>query len=95
MYHFHFRDKQNTSYPSFPSSERQADSHRQSLVRTVLELVKLVQTGLMLFRMFPSIPEEINGLLCDVTVDGVQRWVMEIGEPYYNLEVSHIYLRDT
>lgn len=27
-----------------------------------------------------------NGLLCDVTVDGIQKWITEIGEPYLRVE---------
>jgi hypothetical protein len=55
--------------------------------RTVLELVKLVQAGLALFGFFDMNPEERNGLLCDVTVDGIQRWTNEVGDPVLALEV--------
>ena len=54
---------------------------------TVLELVKLIQCGLSLFELFPIEPEEQNGLLCDLTVDGIQKWVLETGVPYMSLEV--------
>ncbi|KAH8118294.1 hypothetical protein DFH11DRAFT_1723223 [Phellopilus nigrolimitatus] len=54
--------------------------------QTVLELVKLIQCGLSLFDMFPNNLEEQNGLLCDVTVDGIQKWVTEVGEPYMKVE---------
>jgi hypothetical protein len=56
---------------------------------TVLELVKLVQASLSIFGMYPLTSEGglVDGLLCDVTVDGIQRWVAEIGEPCVGVEV--------
>lgn len=54
---------------------------------TTLELVKLVQAGLSIFGKFDLSPEERNGLLCDVTVNGIQRWIAEIGEPCLGVEV--------
>lgn len=53
----------------------------------VLELVKLVQCALALFGMFDGSPEERNGLLCDVTAEGILRWTDEVGEPLLSLEV--------
>lgn len=50
-------------------------------VPTVLELVKLIQVGLSLFDMFTMDPEQQNGLLCDVTVEGIKTWIAEMGEP--------------
>ncbi len=55
---------------------------------TVLELVKLIQAALAIFGMFDLSPEERNGLLCDITCEGIQRWVTEIGEPYLHIEVT-------
>lgn len=57
---------------------------------TVLELVKMVQTALAIFGIFDLSPEERNGLLCDVTNDGIQKWVSEIGEPCMKVEVSSL-----
>lgn len=54
---------------------------------TVLELVKLIQAGLAVFDLFDISPEERNGLLCDVTCEGIRRWVSEVGEPYMRIEV--------
>lgn len=65
---------------------------------TVLELVKLVQVGLSLFGMY-DVREGlscagdtllVDGLLCDVTVRGIERWIAEIGEPRAGLEVCVI-----
>jgi hypothetical protein len=63
---------------------------------TVLELIKLVQVGLSLFGMY-DVSEGlgcgrllVDGLLCDVTVRGIERWIVEIGEPRACLEVSVI-----
>ncbi|KAI0375656.1 hypothetical protein BV20DRAFT_1117203 [Pilatotrama ljubarskyi] len=53
---------------------------------TVLELVKLIQAALAIFGMFDLAPEERNGLLCDITCEGIQRWVTEIGEPFLKIE---------
>ncbi len=54
---------------------------------TILELVKIIQAALSLFGMFSPCQDDRNGLLCDLTVDGIQRWVTEIGEPHMGVEV--------
>ncbi len=54
---------------------------------TVLELVKIIQAALSLFGMFSQSQDDWNGLLCDLTVDGIQRWVVEIGESHMGVEV--------
>ncbi|PCH41012.1 hypothetical protein WOLCODRAFT_162739 [Wolfiporia cocos MD-104 SS10] len=36
--------------------------------------------------MFDIAPEERNGLLCDITSEGIKRWVTEIGEPCMKVE---------
>ncbi|KAI5124996.1 hypothetical protein M0805_007420 [Coniferiporia weirii] len=54
--------------------------------RTVLELVKFIQCALSLFEMFPIDIEEQTGLLCDITVNGIQKWVAETGKPYMGVE---------
>lgn len=73
---YHFRDSLRSKVP---------------FVMTVLELVKVIQSGLALFDMFPTAVEEHDGLLCDKTVDGLQRWVAEVGEPYLKVEVRFIF----
>lgn len=40
--------------------------------------------------MFDLAPEERNGLLCDVTCEGIRRWIAEIGEPCMDVEVALI-----
>ncbi len=55
---------------------------------TILELVKVIQAALSLFGFFSISQDDWNGLLCDVTVDGIQRWMTEIGEPQMAVEVS-------
>lgn len=55
--------------------------------RIVLQLITLIQCSLSLFELFPIEPPEQNGLLCDQTVDGIQKWIVETGEPYMSLEV--------
>jgi len=54
---------------------------------TVLQLVKLLQAGLSIFGMFDLSMEEQNGLLCDITVDRIQRWISDIGESCVHIEV--------
>ncbi|KAL5530150.1 hypothetical protein ACEPAF_6407 [Sanghuangporus sanghuang] len=54
--------------------------------QTVLELVRIIQCGLSLFDMFPIDFQEQDGLLCDETVNGIQKWVAEIGEQYMKIE---------
>lgn len=55
--------------------------------KTVLQLIRIIQSALSLFELFPIDPAEHNGLLCDQTVDGFQKWIVETGEPYVFLEV--------
>ncbi|CAE6523048.1 unnamed protein product [Rhizoctonia solani] len=52
----------------------------------VLEFVRLVQAALMVFGFFPTDPMDRDGLLCDLTIKGMQKWVHSIGEPYFRLE---------
>jgi hypothetical protein len=65
---------------------------------TVLELVKLIQAALAISGMFPLLGQrvggggEMDGLLCDVTVEGIQKWVGEVGECVVGVEVGAIYL---
>jgi hypothetical protein len=84
------------SIPSTPE-HGQSDSsaltaktkYRSSFNATVLELVKLIQASLSLFALFPVSSDDdevIDGLLCDVTVESLQKWVAEIGEPCLGVE---------
>ena len=61
---------------------------------TVIELVRLIQCGLSLFDMFPLDSQEQDGLLCDETVNGLQKWVSEVGRPYMKVEVRFYYFRE-
>ncbi|KAG1806788.1 uncharacterized protein HD556DRAFT_1324065 [Suillus plorans] len=56
---------------------------------TVLELVKLMQAALSVCGMFPltSLPM-LDGLLCDVTIDGLQKWMVEVGESLPGIEAT-------
>lgn len=68
---------------NFPDKIRYGDLFNA----TVLGLVKAVQASLAIFGMF-DLNYERNGLLCDVTVDGIQKWIIEIGEPHLYVEVG-------
>lgn len=70
---------------------------RLLFIATVLELVKLVQAGLALFGMYKYAPGSstcplLDGLLCDETVEGIRRWIIEVGEPCVGLEVPFLLL---
>lgn len=61
---------------------------------TVLELVRLIQAALAISGMFPMPAVgglgggvEMDGLLCDVTVVGIEKWVGEVGESCLGVEV--------
>jgi len=85
------------SKPSAPSPIAPSNTtHAKTLFNaSVVELIKLIQTALAIFGMFPvAYPEprkqlEADGLLCDVTVEGIQRWVVEIGESCIGIEVCY------
>jgi len=68
---------------NFPDKIRSGDIFNA----TVLGLVEAVQASLAIFGMF-DLNHEKNGLLCDVTVDGIQKWIAEIGEPHIHVEVG-------
>ncbi|KAF7971111.1 hypothetical protein HWV62_22040 [Athelia sp. TMB] len=60
---------------------------------TVLELVKLIQAALAVSGMIPTPTSggptggfEIDGLLCDLTVEGIKKWVSEVGEGCVGVE---------
>jgi len=64
-----------------------------AFVATVLELVKLIQAGLFISGMYKVSPEtavlpHLDGLLCDETVEGIQKWIIEVGNPCVELEVQ-------
>jgi hypothetical protein len=53
----------------------------------------LIQSALVIFDLF-DISEERDGLLCDVTVESIQRWTLDVGEQLQELrlEVRLLYL---
>ncbi|KZT53316.1 hypothetical protein CALCODRAFT_501265 [Calocera cornea HHB12733] len=61
---------------------------------TVITLIKLVQSALFIFGCFPPAAALRDGLLCDTTEKGLQKWMNEIGEPVYDLEPSGRILDD-
>ncbi|KAF8913919.1 hypothetical protein CPB84DRAFT_1840695 [Gymnopilus junonius] len=86
-----------------PSSQEQAlrkdDTHVSKVkdntifFATVLELVKLIQAGLAIFGLYPSlnatsVPSDLllDGLLCDYTVQGMRHWIAHVGGPCVGLE---------
>ena len=58
---------------------------------SVLEIVRIVQSALSIFGMFSLVADDRDGLLCDNTVEGMQRWAEEIGV-YFDLEVLCVFL---
>lgn len=77
---------------NLPSAQSQASmglrgDPNATFRQTVIEMVRLMQCGLSLYGMFPTNYDEQNGLLCDDTLNGMERWVSEIGQPYLGIEV--------
>ncbi|KAF6762132.1 hypothetical protein DFP72DRAFT_957982 [Ephemerocybe angulata] len=88
--------------PSEPTKERFLSAYqlhlppnkgkdRPCFTATVLELVKLIQAGLAVFACYGSLAPPtpsiiLDGLLCDGTVEGIHRWIADIGEPCLGLE---------
>ncbi|KAF7331989.1 hypothetical protein MKEN_00079200 [Mycena kentingensis (nom. inval.)] len=69
-----------------PKSKARAD--RAVFNASVLELVRLLQASLAIFGLFPTEPRGLDGLLCDKTVEGLDRWVTDVGEQCVNLEAT-------
>ncbi|KAI9512172.1 hypothetical protein F5148DRAFT_1008388 [Russula earlei] len=82
------RQAHDTTKDRFIAMYRMSDKIRSSALfgTTILELVRLIQAALSLFGMFSLCQDERDGLLCDLTVDGIQRWVTEIGESHMGVE---------
>lgn len=66
-----------------------SNNYKTWFKNTVLELVRVVQAALSLFGMFSLASDERDGLICDSTVDGMQRWADSIGTSL-RIEVSKI-----
>jgi hypothetical protein len=60
---------------------------------SVLEIVRIIQAALSIFGMFSLVMDDRDGLICDNTVEGMQRWADEIGV-YFDLEVMPIFWGD-
>ncbi|KAF8655267.1 hypothetical protein AX16_003168 [Volvariella volvacea WC 439] len=80
-----------TSISTLSSSSRLLGrtKDRAAFSATVLELVKLLQAGLSIFGLYDTVSTGsvlLDGLLCDATVEGIQRWVADIGQAYLSLE---------
>ncbi|KAI6105566.1 hypothetical protein F5141DRAFT_1124619 [Pisolithus sp. B1] len=90
----------SSNQPSVVSLHHSNASQASALVTTsssrnphfasyVLELVKLVQASLAICGLFPlPSPLVLDGLLCDVTVEGLRRWGAEIGEKFPGFEAT-------
>ena len=59
-------------------------SDRIPVITAVIELVRLCQVALVLFKQIPR--EYTDGFLCDVTIEALRKWWAEIGTDYFNLE---------
>ena len=89
----------NLTHPNVSQTSAVATgpSRHPHFVTYVLELVKLLQAALAMCGMFSLPPPctsaaAFDGLLCDITIDGLRRWVAEIGESLIGLEVgSYLY----
>lgn len=74
------------STASLTAQQSQRHPHFAAIV---LELVKLIQAALSVCGMFPltTLPM-LDGLLCDVTIDGLQKWMVEVGENFPGIETT-------
>ena len=81
----------NRSTSSLPTKKEQVcgkTKERFTFIATVLELVKLIQAGLTIFGMYDyNATPNLDGLLCDGTVDGIRKWIAKVGGPCVGLEV--------
>lgn len=59
---------------------------------TVLNLVKLVQSALSIFGYFDIAEDERDGLLCDITVEGIRRCIVDDLSRLVDVEVCNIKL---
>lgn len=59
-------------------------SDRIPLYGAVIELVKLCQVALVLYGKLA--PEYADGMLCDVTEQGINDWWAELGTEYFNVD---------
>lgn len=86
--HLSLSDTTKDRFTSLYHIPDKAQSRQQKTFNTtVLELVRLIQAALAIFGMFDLAVEERNGLLCDITWEGIQRWITEIGERCMEVEV--------
>ncbi|KAG5643968.1 hypothetical protein DXG03_009319 [Asterophora parasitica] len=80
------QERRSSSRSGAPPAKAKTAKDNTLLIATVLELVKLVQAGLAICGMYSCGPAAFDGLLCDETVDGIRKWIVEIGEPCVGLE---------
>lgn len=65
-----------TTMFALPSAVKAKDTRLFYL--TVLEFIKLVQSALSVFGLYKGEPD---GLLCDYTVNGLKKWIVDFGQP--------------
>ena len=54
---------------------------------TVRRFVLLIQSALVIFGLF-GMDEHRDGLLCDMTVDCLQKWTLDVGEKLRDLRLE-------
>lgn len=80
--------KSTSPQHSVSNINAQQSQRHPHFVAAVLELVKLIQAALSVCGMF-SLTSRLmfDGLLCDVTINGLQKWMVEVGESLPDVEV--------
>lgn len=53
----------------------------------MLEFIKLVQAALAIFELF-ELTEERDGLLCDMTVENIRAWSLDVGEQLQDIKIE-------
>src|SRR5258706_160757 len=62
-------------------------AHTLGFDETVLRFIVLMQSALVIFGLC-GMDEHRDGLLCDMTVDCLQRWTLEVGEKLRDLRLE-------
>lgn len=68
-----------------PNIQKKKSDHKAARAYPVIELVTIIQTCLHYFSLF-DFPKERNGLLCDYTKKGINKWWERYGKFYLGIE---------
>lgn len=78
-------DSDKEESPEESLAQKKKNAHKAARAYPVIELVTVVQTCLHYFSLF-DFPKERNGLLCDYTKKGINKWWDIYGKFYLGIE---------